>query len=257
MRYATMTLLAMLLAATTAEAQRGRRNDELSQHVEQLSSQSPDEVRGALEALGLAGDAHAVAPIVERIRHGLPPELLDVAIDTLTVLGRPEAGPVLFELAEHRRAAVRLRAVQAIAAIHPTGADRALTDALADSDASVRSAAASALGELGATGALDALFHALDRRIPEAASAIGHLARPAEVERFLGYLGQLPFPLVTPALGEMLQRSDLAERARLSIVHRLSELATPEVRAFLEGLVSNLSGAVRRAAEDAITRISQ
>ncbi len=259
MRYAIIASLAALLAAPTAEAQRGRRaNDEVSQNVEHLASQDPTEVRGALEALGLSGDARAVAPIAERVRHGLPPELLDLALDTLTVLGNAQAGPVLFELCEHRRPEVRLRAVQAVAAVHPPGADRALVDALSDSDASVRSAAATALGELGAQSAVDPLFHALDRRIPEAATAIGRVARPADVERFLGYLGQLPFTLVTPALTEMLRRGDLAERARLSIVHRLSELATPEVRSFLEELVSSLpAGAVRRAAEDAIARIAQ
>ena len=91
--------------------------------------------------------------------------------------------------------------------------------------------------------------------------AIGQLARPADVDRFLGYLGQLPFDQVTPALSEMLHRDDLAERAKLAIVHRLTELATPEVRTFLEDFVNGLDiddrSQVRRAAEDAIPRIGQ
>ncbi len=251
---------ALLLAAAPAHAQRGRRGSpELTQHVEQLGAADPDQVRGAIEALGLLGDPRAVEPIAERIRRGLPPELLELAISTLTLLGRPEAGPVLFELANHRRAEVRVAAVQAIATVRARGADRALAQSLGDADPAVRAAAASGLGELGATGALDALFLALDRRVPEAAAAIGRLARPAEVDRFLGYLGRLPFDLVTPALGEMLHRDDLAERARLTIVHRLTELATPEVRGFLEQLVSSLPAGsqVRRAAEDAIPRIGQ
>lgn len=260
MRSAAILLLGALCLAAPAEAQRGRRGSaELTQHVEQLGAQDPDQVRGAIEALGLLGDPRAVEPIAERIRRGLPPELLDVAIGTLTVLGRPEAGPVLFELASHRRAEVRLAAVQGIAAVQPRGADRALAQALTDSDAAVRSAAATGLGQIGATSALDQLFLALDRRVPEAATAIGQLARPAEVDRFLGYLGQLPFDLVTPALSEMLHRDELAERSRLTIVHRLTELATPEVRAFLEQLVGSLpeNSQVRRAAEDALPRIGQ
>jgi len=255
MRWAGVLFLGLLIAAP-ASAQRA--SGELTRAIEQLQSADEAEVRAAIETLGVLGNARAASPIAERIRRGLPPELLEAAIDALTVLGRPESGPVLFELTTHRRPAIRLRAVQAIAATRPRGADRALAQALADSDSSVRAAAATALGEIGATGALDALFHALDRRVPEAAVAIGRLARPNEVERFLGYLGQLPFTLVMPALTEMLQRNALAERSRLAIVHRLTELATPEVRAFLEQLVPSLpDSAVRRAAEDAIPRIGQ
>ena len=255
-------LALLTMAAGSAQAQRGRgRSSELDDAVALLGSQSADEVRGGLEALGLQGDPRAVAPIAERVRHGLPPELLDVAIDTLTILGRPEAGPVLFDLTSHRRAAVRVKAVQGIVATRPRGADRVLMEALSDTDPTVRGAAAQGLGELGATAGLDALFHALDRRVPEAAGAIGMLARPAEVERFLGYLGQLPFDQITPALSEMLSRADLSARAKLSIIHHLSELATPEVRVFLEDFVSSLEptdhSEVRRAAEDAIPRIGQ
>ena len=57
-----------------------------------------------------------------RIRQGLPPDLLDQAITTLMALSQPNAGPVLFELTAHRRADVRLHAVEAIAATNPPGA---------------------------------------------------------------------------------------------------------------------------------------
>lgn len=258
MRRVGMALFSVLLAATSvAGAQRGRGNAEVTQAIELLDATDPDQVRGAIESLGLLGDPRGVEPIARRIRRGLPPEILDSAIDALTVLGRPEAGPVLFELASHRRPEVRVRAIQAIAATRPRGADRVLASALGDGDSTVRAAAASALGEVGATSSVDALFLALDRRVPEAAPAIGRVARPADVTRFLGYLGRLSFDLVTPALREMLQRTDLAERSRLEIVHRLGELATPEVRAFLEQVVDSLPPAVRRAAEDAIGRIGR
>lgn len=248
---------AVIAASTPVRAQR-RASQEVTQAIELLQSRDESEVRTAIESLGVLGDRRAAGPLAERIRRGLPPELLEAAIDALAVLGRPESAAVLFDLTSHRRAAVRLRAVQALATIRPRGAEQVLTRALADSDPSVRGAAATALGEMGATGALDALFRALDRQVPEAALAIGRLARPAEAERFLGYVGRLPFDLVTPALAEMLQRTTLAERTRLAIVHRLTELATSEVRAFLEQLVPSLPDSpVRRAAEDAIPRIGQ
>jgi HEAT repeat protein len=259
MRRGIPIVLCALLFAAPASAQRGRA--EVTQAITNLSSRDPAEVRAAIEALGVAGDARAVGPISERIRKGLPPDLLDAAIDALTVLGRPEAGPVLFELANHRRAAVRLKAVIAIAATHPRGADRVLAEALGDTNAQVRSAAAEGLGEISATSAIDALFHALDRRILEAAASLGRLVRATDIERFLGYLGQLPFDAITPALTEMLRREDLPARARLTIVHRLIELATPEVRTFLEQYVASLPESdrseLRRAAEDAIPRLGQ
>ncbi|MEC7518993.1 MAG: HEAT repeat domain-containing protein [Myxococcota bacterium] len=251
-----------LLASASVEAQRRRRgNPELDAAVEQLGADDRDQVRAGLETLGLMGDPGAVAPISERIRRGLPPDLLDIAVDTLTILGRAEAGPILFELARHRRAGIRLKAVQGVVATRPRGAARVLVAALSDTDETVRAAAAEGLGTLGAREGIDDLFHALDRRVPNAAMAIGQLARPAEVDRFLGYLGQLPFDQVTPALSEILHRDDLAERAKLAVVHRLTELATPEVRTFLEDYVSGLDpddrSQVRRAAEDAIPRIGQ
>ncbi|MEQ9077616.1 MAG: HEAT repeat domain-containing protein [Sandaracinaceae bacterium] len=262
MAAATLAAFMLLFCASRAEAQRGRRgNPELDAAVELLGAEDRDQVRSGLEALGLMGDPGAVAPIAARIRRGLPADLLDIAVDTLTILGRAEAGPILVELVRHRRPGIRLKAVQGIVATRPRGAARVLTGALSDTDETVRAAAAEGLGTLGAHEGIDDLFHALDRRVPNAAMAIGQLARPADVDRFLGYLGQLPFDQVTPALSEMLHRDDLAERAKLAIVHRLTELATPEVRTFLEDFVNGLDiddrSQVRRAAEDAIPRIGQ
>jgi HEAT repeat protein len=252
--------LAWSAQSPTGEAQR-LRAAELDAAVAGLDAEDPAQVRGALEALGLSGDRRAVEPIVARVRRGLPPELLGVAVDTLMILGRPEAGPLLFDLVRHRRPDVRLKAVQAVVAAQPRGSRGALVAALSDGDPRIRGAAAQGLGSLGATEAMDALFLAMERRVPEAAMAIAQLARPADVERFLEDLGRVPFDPVTPALAEMLYRDDLAERAKLAIVHRLTELATPGVREFLEDYVGNLppgqDDAVRRAAEDAIPRIGQ
>lgn len=256
-----VTLGAMLAVglASPAAAQ-GRRTQE-REISHQLGSESPSEVRASLEALGLSGNARAVTPIAERIRRGLPPDLLDVAIDTLSILGRPEAGPVLFDLTHHRRPAVRLKAVQAIAGLAPPGADRALIAALGDRDAAVRGAAAEGLGSLGATSGVDALFTAMERDVPEAPVAIGRIARPADVERFLGHLGRVSFDALVPALSEMLHRDELADAAKLAIVHRLTELATPGARQLLEDFVNGTDeasgGAARRAAAEALPRISQ
>lgn len=257
---ALLTALLVLGVASQAAAQR-RGSSDLREGVERLDATSPSEVRAGLEQLGLLGNPGAVEPISERIRRGLPPELLGVAVDTLMILGRPQAGPVLFDLMSHRRADVRFKAVQAVVACRPQGAERALTGALSDTDATVRGAAAEGLGAMGAHGAVDALFLAMERHVPEAPMAIAQVARPADVERFLEQLGRMPFSEVTPALSEMINREDLAASSKLAIVHRLTELATAEVRQFLEELVANAGESVPenvlRAAQDAIPRIGQ
>lgn len=247
---------ALLVAPAWAGAQRARGNPEVEQAIQQLDATDADQVRGAIESLGLLGDPRGVEALAGRIRRGLPPTLLEAAVDALMVLGRGEAGPVLFELTSHRRADVRVRAIQAIAASRPRNADRALTPLLGDQEPTVRAAAATALGELGASSAADALFQALDRGVAQAGPAIGRVARPTDVTRFLGYIGRLPFDRMTSALREMLLRTELAERSRLEIVQRVAELATSEVRAFLEQLSGSLPASpVRRAAEEAVGRI--
>jgi hypothetical protein len=233
----------------------------IDQASRMLRSGDRDEVQMGIEAIGMLGNPRGVEPLAARIREGLPPDLLASAIDTLTVLGRPEAGPVLFELVTHRRSDVRLRAVQAIAATRPRGSERALVTALSDAIPEVRAAAATALGDLGATGAIDSLFLALDRGVPEAGRALGKLARPEHVERILGSLGRIPFAQIRAVLGEVLARRDLPARTRLDVIARVGELATAEARSFLQEWLDTASppasDPARRAAEDAITRIAQ
>ncbi len=235
----------------------------LAEATELLATGDPDQIRMGIEALGLLGNARAVAPLEARIRRGLPPELLDVALDTLTVLARPESGPILFELSTHRRPEVRIKAVQAIVAARPRGAEPALVAALSDLDPRVRAAAAVGLGQIGARGSIEPLFHALDRGVLESSTSIGQLADAAQVERLLEYLGRLPFDAITPALNEVLARRDATERTKLDIIARLQELATPEAKTFLEDFVASLPeprrgrrDAVRQAAEDAVQRIA-
>lgn len=230
----------------------------LEQAVALLDSSNPDEVRMGIEAMGLLGSPGAVEPLSTRIRRGLPAELLVTAIDTLGILGRNEAGPILFELVSHRRPEVRLRAVQAIDTCRPRGAESALITALSDTSPPVRNAAAQTLGELRAASALDSLFLAFDHGVLEAGPAIAEVARPQDVARVLGYVGQHPFTTLRPMLLTLMTRTDLPAPRRLEAVGRVSELATAEARALLEEVVAGLAAndPVRRAAADAANRIS-
>jgi len=251
-------LLGILVAQSSAEAQRVRQAD-----VERLlASEDRAEVQQGIESIGLSGNPRFLPLLAQRIRKGLPAELLDIAVDTLGVMGRAEAGDVLFLLAGHRRPAIRLKAVEAIAACRPRGAEAALVAALSDQDPGVRSAAAVGLGQIGATGSTEALFHALDRNILEASASLGQLVRPPEVDRVIGYLGQLPFDVVTPALNEITARDDMPAERKLEVIARLAELATPEARQFLVDFAEALpddrrSQSLKEAAIAAAERIVQ
>lgn len=228
--------------------------------VAQLASSDEDAIRQGIEALGLRGTSDVVAPLAARIRRGLPPELLELAVDTLVITGRVEAGPVLITLVAHRRPAIRLKAILGIASLKPRGAEQSLGLALGDSDSQIRAAAAVGLGQVGARGSVDRLFLALEHGVLEASTSIGQLATPAEVVRLLGYLGRLAFDAISPALGEVLARADVPDRTKLDIIARLAELATSETKVFLQEFVAALPatdhGPVRRAAEDAAMRIA-
>jgi HEAT repeat protein len=223
-----------------------------------LQSSQRQEIEAGIQGLGLIGAREAVAPLAARIRQGLPPELLEAAIVTLMALGQPDAGPVLYELSAHRRPQIRLRAIEAITATHPPGAEQALVTALSDSDSTVRSAAAAGLGEVGSKAVLEKLFLALDRGNLEASSAIGKVIEAADVRRLVSYLGQLPFHHLGPALTQVLARTDVSERTKLEIVGRLEEVGTAEIKGYLGELIStsgqalppNVSRAVLRAMQE-------
>jgi hypothetical protein len=259
MRSVALSLTSIAVALVALDAAPAAAQLSFAEAVVAIDSDSEPQIQSAIESFGMAGEPRAVAPLVARVRRGLPPGLLEQVLDTLAVLGQPEAGPVLFEMLSHRRASIRLRAVQAIATCHPRGADRALVPSLSDSSAEVRAAAATTLGDLGATAALDSLFLAFDRSVPEAGMAIAHLARPQDVERVLGLVGRVPFSQMGPMLIEMLSRDTLAQRSRLEIVARLGEQASAEARTLLEAFAQSrpATDPVRRAAEAAAARIAQ
>lgn len=222
-----------------------------------MSTGERDSVEAGIQSLGMLGKPEAVAPLVARMREGLPPDLLEAAIVTCMALGQPEAGPVLFELTLHRRPVIRQRAVEAIAALAPPGADAALVTALSDQDANVRAAAARALGELKAQGALEPLFLALDRGNMEASGAIGKIVAPDQTGRLWAYMGKIPFNSLAPAMAEVLSRTDVTQKTKLELVARLQEVATPEVKGFLGDYMAGAQGELDPVLSKAILRAMQ
>ncbi len=248
----------VLGVSVDAESQRrGRaRGPAIDEALPMLESSNPDEIRLGLETAVAVGGAPAAMAIAARIRRGLPAEVLDSAVDSLAALGRREAGPVLFELLNHRHASVRARAAEAIVASNAPGSDRALVAALSDGDPQVRSAAALGLGRLGARASVDELFLALERGVLEAATSLGQLVNPEGVDRLLGFLGRVPLDALTPGFDELFARANLPDRSKLAVIGRLEGLATPEVKSYLSTTAEVLpEGALRHAAQAAADRI--
>jgi HEAT repeat protein len=220
-----------------------------------LDGHDPDGVRLALETLGQKRSAAAIATIGDRIRRGLPPGLLDAAIDALGAAPSASAMPLYVELLHHRQASVRRRAVALIAGVRGPAAE--LIGALDDLDAGVRTAVAEALANVRAPAAIDPLFRALDRGVTPAAVAIGKTANAAGITRLAGLLGRVPLETLAPGLREALLRGDLPNRVKLEVVARLQELGTPPVRELLESLFGELTAGspLHRAVQDAALRI--
>lgn len=224
--------------------------------------QSPDEEK-RIEGIGklaeLAEEA-GVDPLVELLKAGQTDKVTDAALDALGAISSPRAIPILVEYMRHRRPAVRIIAINAIAEIKDKQVIEALKSALKDSDGNARKTAALALGRYGDQSAVPVLFKAFDRNVVEAAIAVGQIGTMDDCERLGGYLGKSPLPILLPGFSEFLGREDFPEKGKLKIIEMLKELAGPEVKQFLirfvAGLPEDYQGPVRKKAEDAINSIA-
>ena len=225
-----------------------------------LSSSNADEVKMAIESSALLGNPDVVPMLSERIRAGLSPDLLNSALDALSVLNQPSSSELFVMLSRHRRPSVRLRSVQALVALRSKDAEPALVQALGDSAPEVREAAAEGLGQLSATASVEPLFQAFDRGVVSAGRSLGKLIRDDQVPRMLELIGRAPLTSLTPVFDAVLNRNDISENTKLSIVTALAELGTSEARGYLESLKLKLPDApprVRKAVDDAVARIAK
>jgi hypothetical protein len=245
---AITALVAGTAAAETGGAQGGGAQGD-------LESPDPAKVRQAIEALGAQKSPRATQPIAERIRAGLPPQLLGLAIDTLAAMPRGPGSAVLIELTTHRSSKVRASSIRAAAAIGVPGASRALIAALDDGDGEVRAAAIAGLVKLRAREGMPALCLAFEREVPQAAEAVGQLASQADTPRILGYVRDLPFSRVSPILTTILGRRDVPAPLKVRLVAALEGVSSPEVEMVLQGVVQaapSPTDPVRRAAQQVL-----
>jgi HEAT repeat protein len=224
-----------------------------------LSSASPDEVRFALETAPSLRSKQATPLVIERVRAGLKPDLLVVAVDTLAALDDPRGAELLAQLTRHRRANVRARAALALSSLKTELSEPTLVRALSDSDEDVRDAAADGLALMGARRSLPTLFQAFERGVTKAGSAIGQLAEPATLPRVTSYFGRVSFVGLAPLLDALFTRRNLGDELKLELVRNIAKQNNADARGYLEGLneklPSDASAQLRRTITETVARM--
>lgn len=254
-RTLAQVVTALLLVASTVpalaapkRAQPPRKPSHSLQDVSRmLAAADDDTLRSGLEGAAQLPPRQVLPLVEDRVRAGLPPGLLDVAMDTIQLLSDPAAEPILRTLSRHRRAAVRKRALEVLSQLKLASAEKALIAGLRDPDNDVRAAAATGLGEMGAHGSFDELLQAQQRGVPGSPVALGRVARGEQVDRLTARIGEVPLEVVGPVCEAVFARTDLPEADKLKIAEKLTELQSDEARALRDALLAKLpSGASQR-----------
>ncbi|HEX5657251.1 MAG TPA: HEAT repeat domain-containing protein [Polyangiales bacterium] len=223
-----------------------------------LASNDEEEVRSAIESAPLLPPSEVVPMLEDRVRSGLSRTLLDVAIDSLLLLGDKSSSALLAELAHHRRAEVRVRALESLARMKAPLARDALVTGLGDQVPEVRDASAAGLAELGDRGSIPLLTRAFEREVAGAAAALGRLAKAEDLNPLLESLDRYSLDRWQPFFAALLARRDLPEADKLRALERLIARGgddTADALASLQsGAPADTSPRVKKLLADAIQK---
>lgn len=220
--------------------------------ISRLSAVDEAEVRAAIADLGKNGTRTAIVALRDFLYNGQPDAITDYALETLGKTRSPEATETLVTFTNHRRTSARLIAYQALSATRTPGAVAIVAQALSDSDPAIRSAAAVALGSLGAKEQLPRLFLALERGVYDAAGVIGQLGDSKSARMFTEYINHVPLAVILSGYQRFLERKDIEEKVKLEIVQALGEVAVPEAKRFLQTFLKNGGARNRPALQKAV-----
>ncbi len=238
-------LLLVCMVAQAADAEVHRRNpNQAREAISRLQNQDVDQVVAAVRDLGEQGSTQAVGPLIELLQLGTPDAITHAVLEALGAISSPRSIDILSEFALHRRAEVRVLALQSLSTLtsnqNKSRVEAVLRDALRDSNQEVRITAAQSLGEGGFRNSMPILFQSFERGVSEACIAIGKLGNRAAAERLVGYLGSGDLSTLLEGLGEFLRRSNFNVDGKRMIVERLLELAGPRVREFFVAALAEL-----------------
>lgn len=260
-RRASATLASLWLLLSWADgAQAQLAAQRLDQAAESLRHGDAASARKALAQLAAARGMPAAARALRgALEAGLPDDLVVPALDALSGLGGPDAQAALTEFTSHRRVPVRLAAYRGLVGLSAPTASAFLADGLRDSDPRVRDLCARGLGELGARERVDVLLLALSRGVYAAAEAVGRLGDGTTAVDYAELLERLPLSVMLRGYRAFLARNDFPSEDKLAIIARLTEVASPEVRRFLQMVLVSVDWRrepeVKKALELAIARI--
>jgi HEAT repeat protein len=214
----------------------------IPQLIEMLASKHDSVRRNAAEALGNFGPAArgAVDELLKTARDEDPMVRLNVAVALWKIQRHPKALPALLAMLRQGRDPLPYQTAVVLGSL---GADAeevtpALVEALANSDADVRRAAARSLGQIG-PAALPALKKVLAGRQVEVCR---------EAVEALGWMGSPGVSALTPALKHP---SAVVRRAAARALGRLGAEARSAEAALVEA-VNDSDPAVQAAAADAL-----
>ncbi|MBI5515932.1 MAG: HEAT repeat domain-containing protein [Deltaproteobacteria bacterium] len=233
----------------------------LREATQQLRASEPDAVLEAIEAMKAIRTPEVVPPLVELLQRGVSDDIMDATVRAFGVIGQPAAIDELSSLLHHRRAPVRLAAVESLGHLRQDPRVRPLLEsALRDSDATVRGQAALSLGSINARASVEILQRAFERNVPEAAAALGLLGDFRVAERLLEAVGRAPLSVLITGFQGFLARRDLTDEEKTNIINRLVDRSpTRQVRAFLQEWLRGLPPAdrsrARQRAERAVRQI--
>lgn len=182
-----------------------------------------------LRELVALGDEAAFRCVQHRVSRGLPPAALLALLDAIE-LDRPEGMvAVAWDLARHRRASVRSRALHTLGAFGELWTRRAVSLALLDADLQVQ-----ATGYALALAHPDprygaALFEAYRAGDGRAALALAACADQSLLPRLLGLRAEVEHAAWTSLLGALVRRpAFLTPIQRLGVVSSLAAMRTAE-----------------------------
>ena len=212
-----------------------------------LSSTEPERIREGLRAVKQGGkDASPVLPLVVRLLgRGLSSELTKEALGAAGAIGDASSSADVARYSKHRDAEIRRVAVATRLKTNGPVAVSTMREALSDADGRVRGTAASGLGALGAREALPELTTALEKKVIEAAAAIGQLCKDDECEAFAKETTKVPFDVMTSGFDQILFRGDVTDDQKIKIVGRIRELGTGDAHRFLKDVAGRFTGAAR------------
>lgn len=243
-----------------AQAGQNGQNQEMSfrEAREAIASNDASRVTEALESIATYPTAESVQLVVDLLRRGNSDSVTDKAIETLGLLARPEAIEELSNLLHHRRVSARVEAVEALQKIQDPRVRGLIESALHDSAPEVRSAAAQALGEIGARQSVQLLFRAFERGVPQAAQAIGRVGsvedavsadvahdnedprRTSRRQTLAMWITHAPITVLLAGFEQFLNRRDVPVAVKVKIIERLEQRATSvAVRDFLQRWVAS------------------